>query len=1061
MLRRANCDKTRELRHYYAAMCRSNIMLPCAFFCCRDITTGNKEIKQDIKYDNSVVFCAHSAQVPEEDSHRDDGSSDGGTSGGMSSSKSPFSRGIGSGDMSRRSRDATRLSMQVGSFTGDLILSRWLDKDCLDGPRREPLGSSLSGLVEEVTILIRPEGESLGLHVVPDYDPDTGVERGLRVQRLEPDSRAHRDGQLQVHDRIVEINGQHLINMPFANAHELFKEAMESPDILLRVVKASGRLVEGMKDKDSFVWSKGEPREEVKTPTSGLKKSILPNRTSNVLMSANTRKIGKILTIDLVKGPQGLGFSLTTRDNPAGGSAPIYVKNILPKGAAIEDGRLKPGDRLLEVSGTDMNGKSQSDAVNVLRNVPTGTKVILTVSRQEIKEEKDLSPKLPRELPSDKAEEEAAAKQREIMTLDIPVHDSERAGLGVSVKGKTSNNNDLGIFDGRLMPNDQLLNINGISLLDKSNSDAMETLRKAMCQEGPTPGILTLTIARRRQAIGGDDFRSSPSSQSSGNIGNSSLSGSAETLDDGCYGKNQQYTSDFGSSAPVTSSSRGNVPSLSLKKHRIEDRDLGFDVLPLRNPVIDRITGQNSLRNDSYCMANHEASWSSGGTTSSHLSYLVSGKRCEDDVVDHVRMVNGGVRPGGTIISQPNHESVMIEDEYVPPLPLRECNSSMVGSDSRRTSNNSDVAYASQTSLEDNPVGFSRDQFGRQSMSEKGHATLDAKNTDTYQRNKRIREERMRIQQLQAKSMIDICKLTKSEESDVRAGQLREAQSTDKLESRFLPMIRGKDAAPSTECLANIKALFKSYLSCPMGGSLAKRPSEANRNKKSSKDIGPGLGMKKSSSLESLQTMVQELSQAEDGDPALSYRPNPVRVVRGRGCNESFRAAVDRTYDAPLVEHVRPGEHPQMEAVTEEDGTSSGENAVSAENRRPGPQSTSTPTQNYQQHVEKPPPLNPRAAQPHYHGRGHRDPSAAVRPDSSLARGTQLQLSMPERSHNAPPNVVHVRSQSHSNPPPHKTPTDHHMQNGHDADTHSPTPPAISPIKAPKDKKKGSFFKGL
>ena len=31
-------------------------------------------------------------------------------------------------------------------------------------------------------------------------------------------------------------------------------------------------------------------------------------------------------------------------------------------------------------------------------------------------------------------------KQREILTFDIPVHDSERAGLGVSVKGKTSTN---------------------------------------------------------------------------------------------------------------------------------------------------------------------------------------------------------------------------------------------------------------------------------------------------------------------------------------------------------------------------------------------------------------------------------------------------------------------------------------------------------------------------------------------------------------------------------------------------------------------------------------------
>lgn len=42
-------------------------------------------------------------------------------------------------------------------------------------------------------------------------------------------------------------------------------------------------------------------------------------------------------------------------------------------------------------------------------------------------------------------------------------------------------------------------------------------------------------------------------------------------------------------------------------------------------------------------------------------------------------------------------------------------------------------------SLDENAAGFSRDAFGRQSMSEKRHATLDAKNTDTYQRNKKIR----------------------------------------------------------------------------------------------------------------------------------------------------------------------------------------------------------------------------------------------------------------------------------------------------------------------------------
>ena len=30
------------------------------------------------------------------------------------------------------------------------------------------------------------------------------------------------------------------------------------------------------------------------------------------------------------------------------------------------------------------------------------------------------------------------------------------------------------------------------------------------------------------------------------------------------------------------------------------------------------------------------------------------------------------------------------------------------------------------------------------------------------------------------------------------------------------------------------------------------------------------------------------------------------RVPRGRGCNESFRAAVDRSYDAPLSSNIPP-----------------------------------------------------------------------------------------------------------------------------------------------------------
>lgn len=66
------------------------------------------------------------------------------------------------------------------------------------------------------------------------------------------------------------------------------------------------------------------------------------------------------------------------------------------QGAAVEDGRLKPGDRLLEVNGVEMTGKSQADAVAVLRNAPPGSRVKIVVSRQE-----DVNgPTLPREIVS-------------------------------------------------------------------------------------------------------------------------------------------------------------------------------------------------------------------------------------------------------------------------------------------------------------------------------------------------------------------------------------------------------------------------------------------------------------------------------------------------------------------------------------------------------------------------------------------------------------------------------------------------------------------------------------
>jgi partitioning defective protein 3 len=86
----------------------------------------------------------------------------------------------------------------------------------------------------------------------------------------------------------------------------------------------------------------------------------------------NTRKIGKKLYIQLRKGVNGLGFSVATRDIATSINTPVYVKNILPQGAAVVDGRLQSGDRLLEVNGVEITGMRQADVVSLLRNIPKG-----------------------------------------------------------------------------------------------------------------------------------------------------------------------------------------------------------------------------------------------------------------------------------------------------------------------------------------------------------------------------------------------------------------------------------------------------------------------------------------------------------------------------------------------------------------------------------------------------------------------------------------------------------------------------------------------------------------
>ncbi|XP_073691685.1 multiple PDZ domain protein isoform X2 [Garra rufa] len=82
-------------------------------------------------------------------------------------------------------------------------------------------------------------------------------------------------------------------------------------------------------------------------------------------------------SINLERGPDGLGFSIVGGFGSPHGDLPIYVKTVFSKGAAAEDGRLKRGDQIIAVNGQSLEGVTHEEAVCILKKTK-GT-VTLTV----------------------------------------------------------------------------------------------------------------------------------------------------------------------------------------------------------------------------------------------------------------------------------------------------------------------------------------------------------------------------------------------------------------------------------------------------------------------------------------------------------------------------------------------------------------------------------------------------------------------------------------------------------------------------------------------------------
>ncbi|XP_050572325.1 multiple PDZ domain protein isoform X2 [Cygnus atratus] len=232
------------------------------------------------------------------------------------------------------------------------------------------------------TIELVNDGSGLGFGIVG------GKSTGVIVKTILPGGVADQHGRLCSGDHILKIGDTDLAGM--------------SSEQVAQVLRQCGNRVK-------LVIARGpieEPPPPAVPPGTPVPIST-PEKQADA--SVDSCEDGEKFNVELTKNIQGLGITIAgyigdKTSEPSG----IFVKSIT-KGSAVEhDGRIHVGDQIIVVDGTNLQGFTNQQAVDVLRH--TGQTVRLTLIRRGLKQENHIQPQ----------EEFSAAVERDLLlqTMD-------------------------------------------------------------------------------------------------------------------------------------------------------------------------------------------------------------------------------------------------------------------------------------------------------------------------------------------------------------------------------------------------------------------------------------------------------------------------------------------------------------------------------------------------------------------------------------------------------------------------------------------------------------------
>ncbi|XP_032188697.1 tyrosine-protein phosphatase non-receptor type 13 isoform X8 [Mustela erminea] len=280
----------------------------------------------------------------------------------------------------------------------------------------------------------------------------------------------------------------------------------------------------GDSDMDEATYSSSQDHQTPKKESSSSMNTS--NKMNFKTFPSSPPKPGDIFEVELAKNDNSLGISVTVLFDKGGVNTSvrhggIYVKAVIPKGAAESDGRIHKGDRVLAVNGVSLEGATHKQAVETLRN--TGQVVHLLLEKGQSPASKERVPLSPQcTLPDPDAQGQAPEKTKKMThikdysfvteenTFEVKLFKNS-SGLGFSfsredslipeqmnasiVRVKKLFPGQPAAESGKIDVGDVILKVNGASLKGLSQQEVISALRGTspevsllLCR--PSPGVL-------------------------------------------------------------------------------------------------------------------------------------------------------------------------------------------------------------------------------------------------------------------------------------------------------------------------------------------------------------------------------------------------------------------------------------------------------------------------------------------------------------------------------------------------------------------------------------------